>query len=106
MQSFESSLITLKEVENRAREEIKAAELEKEEIIADAKRRAKALLDEARKLAEEQKQNFLESERKKVDEEVAHILSEAKKEAEDIRKLSASDEFIRKLAHRIITSEI
>ncbi|HIH69393.1 hypothetical protein [Methermicoccus shengliensis] len=106
MHSFESSLITLKEVENRAREEIKAAELEKEAIIADARRKAKALLDEARKLAEEQKQNFLESERKKVDEEVAHILSKAKEEAGDIRKLSASDEFIRELAHRIITSEI
>jgi len=106
MQSFESSLITLKEVENRAREEIKAAELEKEAIIADAKRRAKALLDEARRLAEKKKQEFLESERKKVDEEVARIHSEAKKQAEDIRKMGASEEFIAELAHKILTSEI
>ncbi|MHC1570471.1 MAG: hypothetical protein ACXQT3_06200 [Methermicoccaceae archaeon] len=106
MQSFESSLITLKEVENKAREEIKAAELEKEAIIAEAKRKARALLDEARREAEKKKQTILEAERKKVDEEVSRILSEAKAETERIKEMGASEDFIRELAKRIITSEI
>ena len=106
MQSFENSLITLKEVENRTREEIKAAELEKETIALDAKRKAKAVLDEARREAEDKKQSILEVERKKVDEEVSLILSEAKAEAEKIENMSASDGFIRELANRVLTSKI
>ncbi|MHC1593620.1 MAG: hypothetical protein ACXQT1_06040 [Methermicoccaceae archaeon] len=106
MQSFENSLITLKEVENRTREEIKAAELEKEAIILNAKREAKAVLDEARRQAESKKQSILEDKRKEVDEEVSLILSEAKADAEKIKKMSASDSFIKELASRVLTSKI
>ncbi len=106
MQSFENSLITLKEVENRTREEIKAAELEKEAITLDAKRRTKAVLDGARRQAEDKKQSILEAKRKKVDEEVSLILSEAKAEAEKSENMSASDGFIRELANRVLTSKI
>jgi len=99
---LQETLITLKKVEEKAREELKKAREEADEILKKAREEADEILKKAREEAERIKQEYLAGEREKIEKDVEEILRMAREKAEKIKEIKADDDFLRELSLRLI----
>lgn len=80
------NLKALSDEEKNLEKQAEETQMEKEKIVADAKKKAQGLLDKAREQAESQREKILAAQQEKVDEKVDAILRIAEKDAAALQK--------------------